>query len=187
MGIDGKLFLFLCYTLVMDLHPIFVHFPVALITLFALFEILPLEKKFGKMYFISKFLFLCLGVLMSIPAYLSGGVAEEAIEHGPLHDVVELHAFFAGATMVVAIVLLVIYKLRFALEYPETLVGRCIVRYVPGRVLEHLRPLTARGFAVFLALALLVLITVTGALGGSMVYGPGVDPIAKMLYKVFGL
>lgn len=171
----------------MDLHPIFVHFPVALITLFALFEILPLEKKFGKMYFVTKFLFSCLGVLMSIPAYLSGGVAEEAIEHGPLHDVVELHGFFAGATIVVAIALLVIYKLRFALQYPETFVGRYVVRYVPARILEQLRPLTARGFAVFLAIVLLVLITVTGALGGSMVYGPDIDPIAKVLYKVFDL
>jgi|JI8StandDraft_1071087.scaffolds.fasta_scaffold55444_3 uncharacterized membrane protein len=171
----------------MDLHPIFVHFPVALITLFALFEILPLEKKFGKTYFMSKFLFLCLGVLMSIPAYLTGGAAEEAIEHGPLHDVVELHGFFAGVTIVVAVALFVIYLVRLGTEYKETVSGRYIAKYVPETVLAKLKFVTAKGVCVFLAIVLLLLVTATGALGGSLVYGPDVDPIAKMLYKVFGL
>lgn len=171
----------------MDLHPIFVHFPVALITLFAVLEILPFEKKFGKTYFFTKFAFLFFGVLMSIPAYMTGGIAGEVLERGPLHDVVELHGFFAGATMVVAIVLFVIYLVRLGTEYTDTLLGRYIAKYVPGAVLAKLKLVTAKGVCVFLAIVLLLLITATGALGGSMVYGPGVDPIAKMLYKLFGL
>lgn len=171
----------------MDLHPIFVHFPVALITLFAVFELVPLEKKFGKNYFFTKFTFLFFGVFFSIPAYMTGGIAGEVVERGPLHNVVELHGFFAGATMVVAIALLLIYAVRFGLEYRETMSGKYVARFIPEKVLVMTRPCTARGFVVFLAVALLLLVTVTGALGGSMVYGPDVDPIAKMLYKVFGL
>lgn len=171
----------------MDLHPIFVHFPIALITLFALFEIIPLEKKFGKTFFVTKFAFLFFGVLMSIPAYMTGGIAEELVEHGPLHDVVELHGFFAGATIVVAIALTLLYLVRFGVEHKDMLVGRFVAKYVPETVLIKLAPLAGKGVRVFLAIVLLILVTVTGALGGSMVYGPGVDPIAQVLYKIFNL
>lgn len=171
----------------MDLHPIFVHFPVALISLFAVLELVPLEKKLGKNYFFTKFTFLFFGVFLSIPAYMTGGIAGEVVERGPLHNVVELHGFFAGTTIVVAIVLLLIYAVRFGLEYRDTLSGKCVSHFIPERVLTMTRPCTARGIVVFLAVALLLLVTITGALGGSMVYGPDVDPIAKVLYKIFGL
>ena len=171
----------------MDLHPIFVHFPVALITLFAVLEILPLEKKFGMPYVFTKFAFLLLGVLMSIPAYITGGIVGEAMERGPLRDVVELHSTFATATIVVAAVLFVLYLIRFGLLYSETMIGRSVVKILPQKLLYALRPLVVRGVVVILSLVLLLLITGTGALGGSMVYGANIDPIATFLYKLFGL
>src|SRR5262249_37931164 len=37
-------------------------------------------------------------------------------------------------------------------------------------------------FVILLALAGLVCITITGALGGAMVYGPNADPFIKLIY-----
>jgi hypothetical protein len=41
-----------------------------------------------------------------------------------------------------------------------------------------------RWVSILLAIVGLILITVTGALGGILVYGPDVDPVAKLLYSL---
>lgn len=40
-------------------------------------------------------------------------------------------------------------------------------------------------FLPFLALIGLIAITMTGALGGAIVYGPNVDPVVKFVYSLF--
>jgi uncharacterized membrane protein len=171
----------------MDIHPILVHFPVALLTIYALMEILPLENKFGRTYFNIKFAFLFIGVIASFPAYWTGGFAGEAIEHGPLGKIVEYHAFFAGATMTAGIVMLVAYLAKLKSMYPISKYSIWYDKYTPNLLKSLFGMITIRGFMVFAAILLLIFVTITGGLGGSLVYGPDADPFVQFLYKVFNL
>ncbi len=165
----------------------FVHFPIALFTFYAILEILPFEKKVGKGYFYIKLFLLTAGAVMSVPTYISGSVAGEGIENGPMGLVVAYHAFFAGGAIVSACVLGVLYLIRLRQEYPETVVGKILLRYVPDFVPRVLRLLLSRGFMVFGATLVLFFVTITGALGGSLVYGPDADPLIRLVYKVLNL
>lgn len=171
----------------MDLHPIFVHFPVALFTLYAVLELLPLEGRWGEGYFYVKFAFLLIGAVTSVAAYISGSIVGEMIESGPLHDVVELHAFFAGTTIILACVALILFLLRIVLEKRTTALSVFTLRLLPLASLERVSWFTSRSCAVFFAVLLLGAVTVTGGLGGSIVYGPDADPFVRFLYHAFGL
>ena len=41
-------------------------------------------------------------------------------------------------------------------------------------------------FLILMALAGLAAITITGALGGAVVYGPNIDPVVSAVYRFFG-
>ena len=171
----------------MDIHPILVHFPVALLTIYALMEVLPLENKFGRTYFNIKFAFLIIGVVASFPAYWTGGFAGESVEHGPLGKIVEYHAVFAGATMVTGIVMLVAYLAKLKSIYSMSKYGVAYDKYVPAIIARLFGLFTNRGFMVFASILLLIFVTITGGLGGSLVYGPDADPFVRFLYRILNL
>jgi len=80
-----------------NVHPIFVHFPIALLTCYALFEIVLARKASWKSFVEpSKLTLLFLGTLGSWGAFFTGDLIAEALAETPL---VETHAFFASVTV----------------------------------------------------------------------------------------
>jgi uncharacterized membrane protein len=136
------------------LHPIIVHFPIALLTTAILFEILELALKRDVLREAATWL-LGLGFLGGLVATVTGILAEEAAEEsGVPESAIETHELFAFATLAVFATLLAIRWLQKKRRLPE----------FPG---------------VFLAIGLVgvTLIGLTGYFGGDLVYryGAGVE------------
>ncbi|CUS82644.1 Uncharacterized membrane protein [Candidatus Kryptonium thompsonii] len=95
----------------MPLHPMLVHFPIALFTSYIIFEILWMifQKDWLKN---SSVLLLFLGLIFVVPSILSGEASAENFEKvSTLEELIEAHETFAkltGITFLIALILKVI-------------------------------------------------------------------------------
>lgn len=157
-----------------DLHPIVVHFPVALLTLYSLMCVLPLSRWFSAMNWKHiRVVFLSVGVVGGIVAIITGKIAEKI--SAPMEDIVELHTFFALVTVV---------------TYGLLLVGDGVFTWLFGEkrqiplLLSLQSVLGQRIIKIVLAIIALSTLTITGMLGGVMVYGTISDPLAAPVLKL---
>src|SRR5579872_522003 len=87
----------------MNLHPIFVHFPIALLMVYSLMEFIRFKKVMERPYwFYLKAVFLMLGGLGALAAYFTGDMAKHAVRAGNFipsvgnfNQVVSMHQSFA--------------------------------------------------------------------------------------------
>lgn len=169
----------------MNIHPLLVHFPVALLTLYAIFEILPAARWYGTLPWAAiQTILVVIGELGALAALLTGETAEHAINDRSLRPLIETHSNFATTTAIIFGILAVVrikkwirteHPLLLANSYPKLIAGvDAVINFVlstPVRIL--------------LALAGLITITITGGLGGAIVYGPDIDPVVKFIYGLF--
>jgi uncharacterized membrane protein len=169
----------------MDLHPIFVHFPIALLTVYAIFEILPVNRWYGKLPWVAiKTILVVCGELGAVTALLTGDNAEHAIKDQAIRQIVEVHSNFAAATAIIFGVLAVARLINWIrTEHPQLLAKNytTILRSI-DLVINFILSTPIR---TFLALAGLATVTITGGLGGAIVYGPDIDPVVKFIYGLF--
>lgn len=197
----------------MNLHPIFVHFPIALLTLYAVLEIaIPLKIKFyklckwdrpetsprlAKLYqllitpvwnYIKAFLVI-VGTVLALPTLQTGEWAEEK--------------FMSYATDYISFVQSEIGQL---IELHSTFATATVIIFsiLAIAYLLRLLPLLASlpqsvqavstkiqnivlnaYVAPLLALLGIIAITITGALGGAIAHGPDTDPVVQMIYSFF--
>jgi len=165
----------------MDLHPLTVHFPIALLSLYSAMELARLPVLMRQpFWFPLKAVLLIVGV---VGAFVSLGTGEEAAEAamGNLdRQVLELHENFATVATWVYTVLTVGYVLMWLDRSTSK------VRSLPaGLFLVRLAGwIAASPLSMAFALAGLLLMTVVGALGASMVYGPEIDPAVSVIYHL---
>ena len=77
-----------------NIHPILVHFPIALLFLYSIIKILPLKKWFPKVSWKHiELVLLVSGFVGALLANATGEVAENLVR--PDHKLVETHAFMA--------------------------------------------------------------------------------------------
>jgi len=166
-----------------NIHPIFVHFPIAFLLLYSIIKIVPFKKWLPTMSWkdIERVLLL-VGVVGAYIASSTGEIAEQLVR--PSHQLLETHALFAGITTWL---------------YGALLLGELLVLLTPFLSRKFTTPkiiallisiqmfLTHRTVAVALALLGLVALSVTGLLGGVMVYGTSADPLAGIVLKLLGL
>lgn len=157
-----------------NLHPIFVHFPIALLTLYAVIKVLPIQKWLPN--FASKHVervLLLTGFIGALVALATGEEASEMVLVS--HDLVEVHEFFADlATWIFGALLAGEILSIFSYKIPSALVSL-------GKLL------TNGVLSKFLAIVGLVAITITGLLGGVMVYGTTADPMANIVLQLLGI
>lgn len=171
-----------------NIHPIFVHFPIALFTIYALFEIIRI-KRFEATDTITyiKAVFLIIGSLSSMLAVQTGELVGEVMENGPQGKLLETHAFFAvGASYIFGILAIVyliwlVEKTGFFAKYTSSGLGQSIW----SLLLKIKAVFWKKSILILLAIVGLFFITVAGSLGGALVYGPDVDPIVKFFYTIF--
>jgi uncharacterized membrane protein len=133
------------------LHAMVIHFPIALLMVGFLSELIALFTK--KDFFSSAaFYLLLLGALSASVAYLSGSYAGEGIEDGPLKIPMELHEQAATITLILAIATALFRSVILFFKYKQS---------------------WAKWVGILLFLAVAGAVSRTGYLGGQLVYSHG--------------
>lgn len=166
-----------------NIHPIFVHFPIALLFLYSFVKILPFKRWFPRVAWkdIERALLL-VGVLGAFAALATGETAEHLV--GPNRELVNMHSTFAtlatwlyGALLVGEILSVINPIFLPKISSPG------VTKF--AQALEKL--LCNNGFSKLLAFCALIAIFVTGLLGGVMVYGTTADPLAPTVLSILGI
>ena len=170
--------------MIYNIHPIFVHFPIALLFAYSLVKIVPFQTWFPRVAWrdIERAL-LVIGVLGAFAGLATGEGAEHLAR--PNRALVELHAGFAAtATWIYAILLagecaaiIRTSYMQHIQKYPFVIT---VLSWIESIVCN-------KAMGIVLACAGLIAISVTGMLGGAMVYGTTADPLTAGLLNLFGI
>ncbi len=160
-----------------NIHPLVVHFPIALISVYAVAELVRFKKLLAQSaWFYIKAFLITIGGLSTLVALYFGDIAKSALGgHG--NELINLHETFAKLSTAFAGLI--------ALAYLISVIDRSGYIKLPGFVLKYAAFIQKTWVIVILALALLASIVITGALGGSIVYGPDSDFAVKTIYHLF--
>ncbi len=172
----------------MNIHPVVVHFPVALLTIYALMELIRFNKVKSQPYwFYVKALFLMIGGLGALAARQTGEWAAEGVDRSSdTAGILNMHENFANATTLIfgtlAVGYLIIWLNRENIfkffNNNQTLIK------IWNFILPIAKVLIETKLVILLAFAGLACVTITGGLGGIMVYGPDADPFFGFIYKL---
>ena len=168
-----------------NIHPLVVHFPIALLSVYSLLEVLRIQVLTRQpWYFGNKVLLLITGTLGGAASLLTGDVAKETYIGTTVIKVVEMHEMFAQLSMLCYGILClaycahIIHRSSWVTRLPQLIqkILTCLMK-IKGILTRPLCPilLSSLGF---------LLLCFTGALGGALVYGPEVDPIVSFIYHL---
>ena len=168
----------------LNVHPLLVHFPIALLTVYALMELLRIKRLQAHPHvFALKAFLVIVGALSLVVTYQSGELIEEQYAIGELNLTVERHATFALASHVAFGILGLGYVVRVLREaYAQKPIWNTFL----GASLQRFSNVVSGScVAPCLAFLGLVSLTITGALGGAIVHGPEIDPMVNLIYHLF--
>lgn len=167
-----------------NLHPLFVHFPIALLVLYSVLKIIPFQKWFPRFAWNdARRILLAVGVIGAFFALATGDTAEHLFK--PNHQLVEMHSTFAAlATWLYAALLLGEIAAALNVSKPARLFKIPGVAAISARLEQIFCNPLFSGIVAFIAL---IAIMVTGLLGGAMVYGATADPFASTLLQWLGI
>jgi len=168
----------------MNIHPIFVHFPIALLAIYSVLEMIHFRKVMHKIeFFYIKFSLLFFGTVGAFLSLATGDSAEEL--HRDVWQLVEVHSTFAGITTFVYCILLAVYVFDWVnLEYGEKLSASKYSKFWHWKK-NIIEKIFNGPVIIILAVLGFVTLFITGALGGAIVYGPLGDPFTAFVYKIF--
>lgn len=170
----------------MNIHPIFVHFPIALMTVYAIAELIRFKQLTQTAYFFYiKAVLVIVGTLSAFLALNTGEGAEDLVSRS-LDSLVEIHSSFASASTWIFGIIAALYLISWVnkSEWNQKLMAGVFSKIWSIKVKIANRILNS-SLIILMALAGLVVITITGALGGAIVYGPDIDPIVNFIYHLF--
>jgi uncharacterized membrane protein len=181
-----------------DIHPILVHIPIAFLSIYALVEIVSIvffSRKWLDLIWLKIFLLL-VGVLGAQGALTTGEIASD-LNRGELsRDLVEMHETFASVSTgiffgILVAYLLVVLSLNIKIKdkINSYLQNRLTVFKKIFAILVSLGEFLSKNKFLFLLASVVgvITVTITGALGGSLVYGKDADPIVSLTLKLLNL
>ncbi len=167
-----------------NIHPILVHFPIALLFLYSIIKILPLKKWIPNVGWrdIERVLLL-VGVLGASAALATGGTAEHLLRAN--RKLVNAHANFGIAATW-------LYGALLAGEIAAIINAKNFVYIQNLQFIKKILLLLEKVFCdpIFsgiIAFIALIAISVTGLLGGVIAYGLTADPVAPFILKLLGI
>ncbi|MBX4211355.1 MAG: hypothetical protein KW806_00970 [Candidatus Yanofskybacteria bacterium] len=167
-----------------NIHPIFVHFPIAFLFVYSIVKILPLQKWLPRISWkqIERTL-LVIGTLGALVANQTGEIAEHLLEVD--HQIVEMHSFFASLTIFLFGILLIgeIIQVLNKDYISQWKLDRRIKSF--SIIIEKL--ICNKLISILLILMGLITLTLTGLLGGILVYGTTADPFAEIVLRLLKL
>lgn len=143
-------------------------------------------------WFYLKAIFLMLGGLGAVAAYYTGSMAKSAVRSGDFvvaisnfKQVVSLHQNFAVASVAIFGLLAAGYLfLWLQRENFSAVMDKANLSLLWRILIGYAHIVVETPLVVVMALAGLICITITGGLGGIMVYGTTADPFFGMIYKI---
>ncbi len=167
-----------------NLHPIFVHFPIALLAIYSAIKILPMRKWLPKVAWgdIERIL-LVIGTLGTFAALATGDTAKHLFQ--PNRQLVGAHSDFAVIATLLYSALLLGEILAYIARRPAWLekLGKTVSAVIVG-----LQPILFEGWVPkFIALIAFIALAITGLLGGAIVYGATADPFVPVVLKLLGI
>jgi len=166
-----------------NIHPIFVHFPIAFLMLYSLIKVLPLRRwvSYISLKAIERTLLIA-GILGGFFALQTGELAEHLTR--PVRSVVEMHSAFANASVWIYGALLLGDLMVICGSYINSKVQNKTILDIYGTLVIFL---TNKYLVIVLAILGVITITLTGLLGGVMVYGTTADPLASVILSLLGI
>lgn len=170
-------------TMTYNIHPIFVHFPIALLCFYSIIKIIPFGKWFPKVSWkhIERAL-LIVGVLGAFLASATGDIAENLMKVN--RQILNMHSLFAGISTSLYGALL-LGELLFLITPLITRYGK--LTSINKILILIQNVLTGKFISIVLSLLGIMAISVTGLLGGTLVYGVTADPLAGIVLKLLGI
>ena len=171
----------------LNLHPIFVHFPIALLCTYALFELVPSKKLGASMsWFRTKAILAIFGTLTAFVALQTGEMIEDAFK-GQWKNIVELHSAWAVASTWIFGIAATLYLLEWIRREGQPITSKLEQwewsKEIFSMILKIESLLMKKPILILLALAGLAAMTITGALGGIIAHGPDTDPVTQWIYN----
>lgn len=170
----------------MNIHPLVVHFPIALLVFYAIFEVLPLEHWYPRApWFDIKAILVCFGGLGILAALVTGQLAERSFYTAGISAILHLHKLFAGMSAAVFGIIAAAYLIRWVFAKHDV-----TFQPIKGKLsllLKFSDIILVRWVVVFLAVLGFFVLAMTGILGAIMVYGPSNDFITQFVYSAFHL
>lgn len=164
-----------------------VHFPIALLIMYAVLELIRFRFVICQSYwfYVKAVLAIC-GTIGGYAALLTGDTARHLVllNHPELRALIGQHEFWAQTSVLIFSVLGGAYILAWADQF-EFVRKFPIIKQLWGTLSWLRRFILSTPVSILLALAGLVSLTITGALGGSIVYTPGNDPFTNWIYHLF--
>lgn len=168
----------------MNIHPIFVHFPIALLTVYAFFEMISwgkLQKNITWLWI--KAALLWTGFLSAFPTLETGEMAEDLFGSSEL---LERHEFFGVASVWVFGVIAGLYAIFFLNQYLMHNSKQLSAQAEKGiKIINVVLFFFAQPWRFLFALAGFALLSIAGALGGALAHGPNADPVVRFIYDLF--
>lgn len=164
----------------MNIHPLVIHFPIAFLVIYSLIVIFPIKRWFPRLAWKDiELILLLVGFTGTIAALQTGEIASELTFQN--RDILEMHEFFANATSWT-------YGLLIAGKILSFIQAHSLYTKIPVVIQKLISPISSllnnTGVVILLAIIGIIVLSLTGLLGGVMVYGTSADPLAPFVLKL---
>ena len=177
----------------MNIHPLFVHFPIALLAAYSVVEVLayfwPALRRQAWVSPVKVFLIFT-GALSALVALITGGIAGEIVEKLQMQTlfIVKVHAPFAAITSLLYLVLTAAYLVRVFDQkgWGARIAAKNKVFTWSWNLKKKIAHFLLDTWILpVLAFFALVGVVITAALGAAIVYGPFIDPFVFFVCHLF--
>jgi uncharacterized membrane protein len=167
-----------------NIHPLLVHFPIAFFVTYAVFELIPFKSiKKQSFWFYIKAILVILGVLGAGAAVITGKLVEN--QFPDKRSLISIHSTINELASAVFAIIAFAYLISWIQKSPKANVFVAKLGKLWKLALKTEKIVLETPVIYVLALAGLILISIGGALGGAIAYGPDFDPFTHFIYSLF--